>query len=89
MVRLPAELIHIIFDYLEDLLDCVCLSVTCMYLLDAGSSHIRICALKEIESWAGDRILCTGSYSDADDEPLVFLPMKIAPTNSGFLERRV
>lgn len=68
-MNLPAELLYIIYSYIDNLRDAISLTITNEHLASVGHSRVYelICALHS--SWAGDRIVCLGDYMTDDDLP--------------------
>ncbi|EKM56099.1 uncharacterized protein PHACADRAFT_209596 [Phanerochaete carnosa HHB-10118-sp] len=62
IVRLPNELLRMIFDAINDLMSCIFLCVTHNILGVAGEARLRELAVPEPGPWAGHRILCVGDY---------------------------
>ncbi|OBZ68049.1 hypothetical protein A0H81_11852 [Grifola frondosa] len=74
-LRLPTELILIVFDKIDDPQDAVFLGLAHDALLPIGWNRIKalIMAASPIGSWAGDRIVCIGDYAESDDLPMLTL----------------
>ncbi|KAJ7037707.1 hypothetical protein C8F04DRAFT_1180181 [Mycena alexandri] len=68
---IPAELLDEIFMDIQTLQDIAFLSLTCQALWDVGAEHMnrRIAEIAAKHSWAGDRIICVGSFLRDDDLP--------------------
>lgn len=62
MLRLPNELLLVIFDAIDDLTSCICLCVTHKILGVAGEARIRELSIPKPGPWAGHHILCIGDY---------------------------
>ncbi|TFY82755.1 hypothetical protein EWM64_g1258 [Hericium alpestre] len=65
---------------MEDYFDCICFGLTCCFLWEVARRHVH----KRYEedapsSWIGDRVVCAGSFSSADDEFTQFLMGKKGP----------
>ncbi|KAJ7110902.1 hypothetical protein C8R44DRAFT_883365 [Mycena epipterygia] len=71
LVNLPVEMIYEIYSHLDDLVDAVCLSITCQVLWEVGRSDLHRRAEKSAAtySWAGDRIICLGAETRSKDLP--------------------
>ncbi|KAL6300890.1 hypothetical protein BKA93DRAFT_752402 [Sparassis latifolia] len=67
--RLPVELLLMIFDAVEELQYKLALTLTCRYLLEIGSKHIRTHINAGVTRWVGDRIIILGSDMLDEDLP--------------------
>lgn len=67
LVKLPAEIIGMIFSEFEDVEDIVYLACTNTRLMILGEKHLR--EFMYCPSWEGDRIICVGDYAVNDDLP--------------------
>ncbi|TFY70223.1 hypothetical protein EVG20_g2777 [Dentipellis fragilis] len=68
---LPNELVDEILSYRQAPADCVRFALTSRRYWNLARPHIRrtIIGLFEYLSWAGDRIICIGDYTQLDDYP--------------------
>ena len=68
---LANELITMIFEELDDIHDAIMLGLTHDTLMLIGWKHIRALALQDIAPWAGDRIICVGTWGEDLPEGLI------------------
>ncbi|KAJ6514217.1 hypothetical protein C8R47DRAFT_567748 [Mycena vitilis] len=75
LVNLPAEMIHQVFSYTENLCNALCLGLSCQRLWEIGREHIyrQIASIVGRHSWVGDRIICVGDYLENEDIPETLL----------------
>ncbi|KAJ7092940.1 hypothetical protein B0H15DRAFT_833021 [Mycena belliarum] len=71
LLRLPTELLHAIFELLVDIVDAICLGLTCQTLWNIGRRRMEkeMQELATLLSWAGDRLICVGDYLEDGDMP--------------------
>ncbi|KAJ7092869.1 hypothetical protein B0H15DRAFT_799333 [Mycena belliarum] len=89
LLQLPNELLHAIFELLDDLEDAMLLGLTCQTLWDIGRMRME----KEVQkiatgrSWAGDRIICIGHFpKDGDTVPMMPPGLLTADEEAEFLD---
>ncbi|OBZ67019.1 hypothetical protein A0H81_12802 [Grifola frondosa] len=75
ILRLPTELILVVFDNIDDPQDAVCLGLAHDALLPIGWDRIKglIMAASPAGSWAGDRVVCIGDEARSDYLPMLTL----------------
>ncbi|CAL1696901.1 unnamed protein product [Somion occarium] len=69
MQKLPKEVLGMIFAGFDEYEDIMRLSLTNTTLFLIGYKCIQKRYMHEIPSWAGDRLICLGEYTDAEDLP--------------------
>ena len=69
ILKLPDEIICLIFEELHDYHDRLLLSMTCQRLWELGRRPTQKLIMDNSHSWAGDRIICVGDYVDVGDHP--------------------
>ncbi|KAJ6506718.1 hypothetical protein C8R45DRAFT_1208725 [Mycena sanguinolenta] len=78
--KLPVEMVQRIYFKADDVSDVVCLSATCQLLWEIGRHEIYARFVSSVVnySWAGDRIICVGSYlRNADIPDLLLTPEEV------------
>lgn len=81
LVKLPAEIIGMIFSEFEDVEDIVYLACTNTRLMILGEKHLR--EFMYCPSWEGDRIICVGDYAVNDDLPEAVISQEYLNSISG------
>ncbi|KAI0263360.1 hypothetical protein BC834DRAFT_971354 [Gloeopeniophorella convolvens] len=76
---LPAELLLLVFDHVDDLIDVLSLRLAHPVLFDAGRHRADALYAAEMARWAGDRLLCVGDGAQRADAP----PGVLAPGELG------
>ncbi|KAF8058550.1 hypothetical protein FPV67DRAFT_1676125 [Lyophyllum atratum] len=67
---LPVELVSMILEEIEDLTDMVCFLLTCQRFFEIGRSTLAARFQDLLTySWAGNRLICAGDYTQIDDLP--------------------
>ncbi|KAF8059622.1 hypothetical protein FPV67DRAFT_1674905 [Lyophyllum atratum] len=67
---LPAELVRMILEEIEDFAEMICFVLTCQRYFEIGRPILEA-RLEELLtcSWAGNRLICIGDYAVANDFP--------------------
>ncbi|KAJ7205179.1 hypothetical protein GGX14DRAFT_397725 [Mycena pura] len=75
LVNLPAEIIHKIYECIDEFAHLLFLSITCQVLWEIGRGELYRRAMSYAASccWAGDRIVVKGGYLLKDDIPETLL----------------
>ena len=66
---LPAELLPDIFDWFKDIEDVVSLGLTCKAFWSIAQKEVVQYHLDILGEWAGQKIICLGSFIEGDDYP--------------------
>ena len=66
---IASEIVSSIFDEIEDASDCFCLALTSKRCWLIGQPRMEAVILEHAIMWAGDRIVCFGSYTERGDLP--------------------
>ncbi|KAJ2996327.1 hypothetical protein NUW58_g999 [Xylaria curta] len=66
---LPLELHHLIFSFIDDIVDTISFGITNQYFLSIGQQYLDDYLISHLPQWAGTNIVCVGEDVKPNDYP--------------------